>query len=50
MCIISPTYGYDLEGFKGTRTDFDLLWITQGYLVPLSKDLKGSSGDKTDFD
>ena len=25
MCIILSSYGYDLEGFQGTRTDFDLL-------------------------
>ena len=43
MCIISPTDGYDLEGLSRDKT-------TQGDLVPLSKDLEGSSGDKTDFD
>ena len=34
MCIISPTYGYDLEGLSRDKTDFDLLWLTtQGDLV-----------------
>ena len=28
MCIISSSYEYDLEGFQGTRTDFDLLRLT----------------------
>ena len=28
MCIISPTYGYDLEGLSRDKTDFDSLWLT----------------------
>ena len=36
-CIISPTYGYDLERLSRDKTDFDLLWLTtQGWqLKPL---------------
>ena len=28
MCVILPTYGYDLEGLSRDKTDFDLLWST----------------------
>ena len=41
MCIISPTYGYDLHvgGLSRDKTDFDLLWLTiQGWqLKPLEE-------------
>ena len=51
MCIISPTYGYELEELSRCKTDFALLLLTtQGDLVPLSKNLEGNLGDKTDFD
>ena len=53
MSIISPTYGYELEGLSGDKTDFDLLWFTlidnTGWLSSTFKELRWE-GDNTDFD